>query len=120
MHPMPCVGHHHLTFTLEAAFEFGRNEQEHRRASLARHQERRPVNLPSFPQSRGGRKADGSVMNSDRTIGACSFTSAVPLGFREVIETLGGWTDGIHEPPKAVLEVAALECLACCLCSSAQ
>ena len=37
VHPMPCVRHHHLRLTLEAAFEFRRDEEEYRRASLSRH-----------------------------------------------------------------------------------
>ena len=53
MHHMPCVRYHHLGFTLEAAFEFRRDEEEHRRASVSRHQERRELQLPPNPHSRG-------------------------------------------------------------------
>ena len=38
MQPMACLRYHHVGFTLEAAFEFLRDEEEHRRASLSRHQ----------------------------------------------------------------------------------
>ena len=52
VHPMSCVRHHHLRFTFEAAFEFGRDEEEHRGASLSRHQERRALQLPQIVHSR--------------------------------------------------------------------
>ena len=53
VHPMSCLRHHHVRLTYEAAFEFGRDEEEHRRASLSRHQERRELQLPQIPTVEG-------------------------------------------------------------------
>jgi hypothetical protein len=70
MHPMSCVRHHHLRLTFEAAFEFGRDEEEHRRASLSVTKSVGSFNFPSFPQSRGGMAAV-LVIISARNDGAC-------------------------------------------------
>jgi hypothetical protein len=56
VHPMRCLRYHHLGFTLEAAFEFRRDEEEHRRASLSRHQERRELQLPQILTVEGALK----------------------------------------------------------------
>ena len=66
MHRVSGVRHHHLRFTLEAAFEFGRDEQEDRGALLSRHQERGAGQLPqiSTVESRVGGGGIGHEVRS--------------------------------------------------------
>ena len=77
MHPMSCLRHHHLRLTFEAAFEFGRDEKEHRGASLSRHQERRAGQLPQISTVERRVVAEGSVIKRDRNSGPCFSTNSV-------------------------------------------
>ena len=109
VHPMSCVRHHHLRLTFEAAFEFRRDEEEYRRASLSRHQERRPVQLPQISTVER-REGGGGIGHEERSqFRPVLFYQLRSSGLWELIETPFP-THTVHERSHTGLQ-AALEYL---------
>jgi hypothetical protein len=77
---VPCLRYHHLGFALEAAFEFGRDEKEQRGASLSRHQECLPGQLPQIPTVEG-RHDGGHLSHHPRSSRAASSAWGPPRAF---------------------------------------